>query len=282
MTPKYWSSSLLALGRLGAEEGAAGVDQVGPGQVEVLVDQEVFLLGADGGEDVLDVGLAEQLEDADGLGAQGFHRAEQRGLLVQGLAGPGEEGGGDDQGGAVGVLHDVGGAGGVPGGVAAGLEGGAEAAGGEAAGVGLALDQFLAAELGDGAAVVGGGEEAVVLLGGDAGHRLEQVGVVGRAVLHRPVLHGDGDGVGDRRVQRRALPDRLLEGLEDRLGQPLAGRLLVEDVDAEDVLDVVGLEVDVIELVLGGGNGLDRLLACVRRTHRGFSSEMKGKERGRK
>ena len=42
---------LLALRRLGAEEGAAGVDQVGPGEVEVLVDQEVFLLGADGGED---------------------------------------------------------------------------------------------------------------------------------------------------------------------------------------------------------------------------------------
>ena len=40
---------LLALGRLGAEEGPAGVDQVGPGEVEVLVDQEVFLLGAGGG-----------------------------------------------------------------------------------------------------------------------------------------------------------------------------------------------------------------------------------------
>ena len=45
----------LALGRLGAEEGAAGGDQVGAGEVEVLVDQEVFLLGADGGEDVVDV-----------------------------------------------------------------------------------------------------------------------------------------------------------------------------------------------------------------------------------
>ncbi len=43
---------LLALGRRGAEEGAAGVDQVGPRVVEVLVDQEVFLLRADGGEDL--------------------------------------------------------------------------------------------------------------------------------------------------------------------------------------------------------------------------------------
>ena len=43
----------LALGRLGAEERAAGVDQVGPGVEEVLVDQEVFLLRADGREDLL-------------------------------------------------------------------------------------------------------------------------------------------------------------------------------------------------------------------------------------
>ena len=43
---------LLALGRLGAEEGPAGVDQVGPGEVEVLVDQEVFLLGAGGRVDL--------------------------------------------------------------------------------------------------------------------------------------------------------------------------------------------------------------------------------------
>ena len=71
---------------------------------------------------------------------------EQRGFLVEGFAGPAEERGGDDQRGAVGMLHDVSGAGGIPGGVAAGFEGGAQAAGGEAAGIGLALDQFLAAE----------------------------------------------------------------------------------------------------------------------------------------
>ena len=49
------------------------------------------------------------------------------------------------------MLDDISGAGGVPGGVAAGFEGRAQAAGGEAAGIGLALDQFLAAEFGDGA-----------------------------------------------------------------------------------------------------------------------------------
>ena len=83
-----------------------------------------------------------------------------------------------------------------------------------------------------------GREEAVVLLGGQAGHRLEQVREVGGALLDGPVLHGAGDGVGDGRVERHALLDRLLQGLEDRLGQPLPLDLLVEDVVAEQVLDV--------------------------------------------
>ena len=60
---------LLALGRRGAEERAAAVDQVRAGVVEVLVDQEVFLLGADGGEDLLRVVVAEQLQDAQRLRA---------------------------------------------------------------------------------------------------------------------------------------------------------------------------------------------------------------------
>ena len=42
---------LLALGRLGAEERAAGVQQVGARVEEVLVDQEVLLLGAGVGDD---------------------------------------------------------------------------------------------------------------------------------------------------------------------------------------------------------------------------------------
>ena len=36
---------LLALGRLGAEERAAGVDQIRTAEIELPVDQEVFLLG---------------------------------------------------------------------------------------------------------------------------------------------------------------------------------------------------------------------------------------------
>ena len=42
---------LLALGGPGAEEGAAGVDQVLAPLVDVLVDEEILLLRADGGLD---------------------------------------------------------------------------------------------------------------------------------------------------------------------------------------------------------------------------------------
>ena len=227
---------LLALGRLGAEEGPAGVDQVGPGVVEVLVDEEVFLLGPGGAVDPRGVG-AEEPEDPDGLLGEGLHRAEQGGLLVQGLAGPGAEGGRDAEGRAVGVLQDERGAGRVPGGVAAGLEGGADAAGGEARGVGLAADQLLAAELGDGRAALGRDQERVVLLGGQPGHRLEPVGVMGRAVLHGPLPHRGGHDVGDRRVQRGALLDRVAQRLVDILRQPRLHHLVGEDVDAEELAD---------------------------------------------
>ena len=101
----------LALWRRATEERAPAGDQVGPGVVKVLVDQEIFLLGADGGEDLVDAGVTEQLEDADGLRAEGIHALEQRGFLVERFAGPTEEGGGDDQRGAIGMLHDVSGAG---------------------------------------------------------------------------------------------------------------------------------------------------------------------------
>src|SRR6185436_17419984 len=151
---------------------------------------------------------------------------------------PGKEGGGDNQGGPVRVLHDVGRGGGIPGGVSSGLEGGAQAAGREGRGIRLTLDEFLAGELGQGAAVAVGGDEAVVLLGGDAGHGLEQVGEVGGAFFDGPIAHGGGNGVGGGGIQGRALLDGLLEGFEDRLGETLALNLFVEDVHAEEVFDV--------------------------------------------
>ena len=48
------------------------------------------------------------------------------------------------------------------------------------------------------------------------------MGEVGGALLHRPFLHGGGDGVGERRVERPRPRRASLEHLEDGLGEALA------------------------------------------------------------
>ena len=187
---------LLALRRPRAEERAAGVDQVGPVEIELPVDQEVLLLRPAGGRDALRLG-PEQLQDADRLLRQRLHRAQQRRLLVERLTGPADERGRDDERRAVRGHEQPRRAGRIPRGVAARLEGRAHAARRETRRVRLALDQLLAAELRDRAAVGGRREKRVVLLGRDAGHRLEPVRVVRGAVFDRPVLQRAGDDVGD-------------------------------------------------------------------------------------
>ncbi len=193
--------------------------------MEGLVHQEVLLLGAHGGDDPGDVLVAEELQDAHGLLVQGFHGAEEGGLFVQGLAAVGIEDGGDAQG----VVFDEGVGGGVPGGVASRLKGGAEAAGGEGGGIGLALDQLFAGELHDDGAVALGGDEAVVLLGGDAGHGLEPVGIMGAAFFHGPVLHGVGDDIGDGLVQALAVLHGFFQSLVGLFGETLLHDAVVED-----------------------------------------------------
>ncbi len=107
---------------------------------------------------------------------------------------------------------------------------------GKRRGVGLALDQLLAGELGDRGAVAGGAVEGVVLLGGRAGQRLEPVRVVGGALLHRPFLHRLRDRVGERRVERLAALERALQRLEHVLGQAAALHRHAEHVRGEDLV----------------------------------------------
>ena len=235
---------LVALGRLGAEERAARRDEVGALEVVLLVDQEVLLLGADRREDRRGLASSPSRRSARIADArQRVHRAQQRDLVVQRLAGPRRERGRDAEQRAVGVLEDEGRRRRVPRGVAAGLERRADAAGRERRRVRLALDELLAGELGDRVPSPVGRVEGVVLLGGDAGQRLEPVREVRRALLHRPLLHRRRDRVGERGSRARPV-ERLLELLVDGLGQPLALDGAGEDVGAEDVgagLGQVGL-----------------------------------------
>ena len=162
--PEIVVLQLLALGGLGPEQGAAAEHQVLAALVELPVHQEVLLFGAHRGDDPLGGLVAENAQDAQGLAGEVLHRAQQGGLLVQHLPAVGAERRGDVEG--VPLHESVGG--GVPGGVAPGLEGSSKAAAGEGGGVGLALDQLFAGKLHDDPAVGGGGDEAVVLLRGNA------------------------------------------------------------------------------------------------------------------
>ena len=138
---------LVALRRLGAEQRAAGRDQVGALEVVLLVDQEVLLLGADRREDALGV-ARRRAGAAPGSPSVESASIERSSGILASSASPVHEANavGMQSSVAVRVLEEEGGAGRVPGGVAAGLEGGADAAGRERGGVGLALDQLLAGE----------------------------------------------------------------------------------------------------------------------------------------
>ena len=198
---------LLTLGRLGAEQGPAGVNQVFALVKGALVNEKILLLWTNGGLDGGRVFIAEELQHPHGLPVDGLHGAQQRGLLVQSLAAVRTEDGGDTQH----TVFDKGIGRSIPGGVASGLEGGPQAAGGEGGGIRLALDQLLAGELHNNLAAALGGDETVVLFGGNAGHGLEPVGEVGSALFNGPILHGIGDHRRHAGIQMLALLDGLLE-----------------------------------------------------------------------
>ena len=220
---------LLALGRLGAEEGPAAKTQVLPLVVELLVDEEVLLLGTHLGHHPLGLRVAEEAQDPHRLAGDLVHGPQQRCLFIQRCAGVRAEDGGD----AEGSLLDKGKGGGVPGSVAPGLKGGPQAAGGEGGCVRLAPDQFLTGKLHDDLAAAYRRDKAVVLFRGDAGHGLEPVGIVGGALLHSPLLHGLGDLIGGADIQRGAVADALLPGAVRGGREPLLHGLLVKDHTAE-------------------------------------------------
>ena len=235
---------LLAFGRARAKEGAAADLQVQALLIKFAVDEEVFLLGANHRHHPADVLLAQQVQQAHALVAHGLHGAQQRGLGVQGLAGVGAEGGGDKEG----TIPDEGRAGGVPGGVAPSLKGGAQAAGGEAGGVRLAADQRLAGKFHGDLAVPVGGEESVVLSGSELIHRLEPVGIVGRALVDGPVHHGVGHDICDPRVQGLAQAAGPFQAFVHPLRQPGAHGVVVKNAYAKDLLDIHALSSQVKSL----------------------------------
>ena len=144
---------LLALGGRRAEERATGEDEVGALLPVLLVDEEVFLLGAERAASVR-LCAAEELHQPLHGAVERLHRAEKGRLLVERLARVRAEGGRYAERRAVRMALDERGRGRVPRRVAARLEGRADAARGEGRGVGLADDEVLSAELHDRFAVL--------------------------------------------------------------------------------------------------------------------------------
>ena len=102
----------------------------------------------------------------------------------------------------------------------------------------IAKEEYFAGKLHDYPPVTGGGDEGVVLFGGNAGHGLEPVGIVGGTLFQRPVLHGFGNGVGSFQLQLCAGIDAGAPGVIDLGGEALAHGGLVEDITAENLGDV--------------------------------------------
>ena len=181
---------LLSLGRARSEEGPARVHQVAALLERLAVDEEIFLLGSDGGGEFLRLS-AEEVQEFEPLAAHRFHGAEQGSLFVEGVSVIAAERGGDAQ---RAVLYEGIGSG-IPRGISSRLKCGAQSAARERARVRFPFDELLAAEFHDDAAVGGGGDEGIVLFGGEPRHGLEPMRKVRHPLLDSPILHRAGDDV---------------------------------------------------------------------------------------
>ena len=216
---------LLALGRLDAEQGAAGVQQVGPGEEEVPVDQEVLLLGAAERHHSGRL-VAEQLQHS--FGVVGHRLLRRSNGVLWSSASPVIE------------TKTVGMRRVLPFGFSSTYAGLVTSQPvyprasnvlrspplGKLEASGSPWTSVLPANSASAETVADGLEEAVVLLCGEPGQRVEDVRVVGGALLQRPIFHGRRDGVGDGGIKGRS----VLDGGDDRLKTDLGSRFCMTDL----------------------------------------------------
>ena len=179
-------------------------------------------------------GVAKEIDDSHGLFVHGLDGTEERSLFVKHLSGIGVEYGRD----AESVFFNKSIGSGVPSGVTSCLESGADAAVRERRGVRLGTDQLFAGEVHDDFAVSHRGDKAVVLLCGEAGHRLEPVGEMGGAVLNGPGLHGRSDLLRNLDGHGSALVDAGLQLFVSLFRESLLHDVVVEDEGAEDLRNI--------------------------------------------
>ena len=226
---------LLTFRRLCAEERAPGVDQILAAVIDIFVHEEILLLGADRRAHGGHVRVAEQVDHAQSLTVERLRAAQQRRLFIERLTAVGAERRRDAQN----VILDEGIGRRIPRGIAARFKRRAQAAGREAGSIRLAADKLLAGKLHDHLTAAARRDEAVMLLGGDAGHRLEPVREVRRALLDRPVLHGIGHDARCVVIETFALFHRRLHLPVGLLRQPLAHDCVVKYHRAKNVRDLI-------------------------------------------
>mmetsp|Transcript_23071 Transcript_23071/g.73205 ORF Transcript_23071/g.73205 Transcript_23071/m.73205 type:complete len:622 (-) Transcript_23071:18-1883(-) len=237
---------LLAARRVLAHNRAPGELEIGAAVVVLARHKEELLLEADVGANLVDL-VSEQLEEARRLRRDRLLRAQERRLLVEGVAVEGDEDRGDEDS----VAAEENGGGRVDDGVPARCVRRAHPTRGVRRAVGLALKQRLALKLPLDLAVLVEGEHGVVDLAGlavadaERRHRLEPVRHHACAVVVRPVHHRGRDLVGRRRCPRRVV--------EQAGGQAVLGEVRVRDGALEAVLAVLLAAGDEVTTLRQGG-----------------------------
>ena len=186
------------------------------------------------------------MQHFDGFIADGFHRAQERRFLIERFTAVRIESGRD----AEAVLLDEGVGSRVPGCIAACLKGCAQAARRERRCIRLALDELLAGEFKDRTACAVRRKKAVVLLRGDAGHRLEPMGEVCCTVFDGPFTHCACDDIRDGRIEILAVCDSFMNGAVYCFRQTLLHDGIIEYKTSEIISQFHN-----ISSFLGGGQG---------------------------
>ncbi len=221
---------LLVLGRFVPHQCASRHEQVRAGGIKPFVHEEVFLFPSQVRDDLLHVGVEVAAHVGGGF-VHGVDGLFQRSLVVERLAGVGDENGGNHQG----VAQHEYGRGRVPGRIAARFEGGADAAVGERRGVGFLLDELLARKFLHHAAFAVVLHESVVLFRRAFGQGLEPVCAMGDTQFHGPFLHAGGHGIGCLQIEQRPVVDDVAHLFINISREIFEHLLAVEHILAEEL-----------------------------------------------
>ena len=186
---------LLMFGGRRPEDAPAGLQKVRPLQIEMAVNQEVFLLDPQRYGNFF-IRQAKALHQPFGGHGKSLNGTQKRGFLIQCFAGMGTEDRGNAQRCPIGMTLDKGRTGGVPRCVAAGFKSGTQSAGGETGGIRFTHDQVFAGK-GHQSLFLAEFQKRVMLFGGGPGQRKEPVSVGGGAPLNGPLFHGVGHITGN-------------------------------------------------------------------------------------